>query len=93
MTGDPPRVFSDSYGLPITTHSREALHWYDQGIRGLLGFRKDTADCFLKALAFDSSFHMARSALGVSYFVEESGGRDDPGIAQSHCDAGARQGR
>lgn len=41
MASDPPIVFSDSYGLLITTRSREALHWYDQGIRGLLGFRKD----------------------------------------------------
>jgi tetratricopeptide (TPR) repeat protein len=65
-------VLSDSYGLPITTRSHEALHWYDQGIRGLLGFRKDTADCFLKALAVDPSLHMARSALGVAYFLEES---------------------
>jgi tetratricopeptide (TPR) repeat protein len=65
-------VLSDSYGLPLTTRSREAVHWYDQGARGLLGFRKDTADCFLKALTLDPSFHMARSALGVSYFLEES---------------------
>lgn len=72
MATDPPMVLADSYGLPITTRSREALHWYDQGIRGLLGFRKDTADCFLKALALDPSLHMARSALGVSYFQEET---------------------
>jgi len=41
MVSDPLRVFSDSYGLLITTRSREALHWCDQGIPGLLGFRKD----------------------------------------------------
>lgn len=72
MATDPPMVLSDSYGLPITTRSREALHWYDQGIRGLLGFRQDTAECFLKALALDPLFSMARSALGVAYFLEES---------------------
>ena len=38
MATDPPMVLSDSYGLPLTTRSREAVHWYDQGIRGLLGF-------------------------------------------------------
>jgi hypothetical protein len=42
MATNPLMVLSDSYGLPLTTRSREALHWYDQGIRGLLGFRRDT---------------------------------------------------
>lgn len=41
MATDPSMVLSDSYGLPITTRSHEALHWYGQGIRGLLGFRSD----------------------------------------------------
>jgi tetratricopeptide (TPR) repeat protein len=48
------------------------VHWYNQGLRGLLGFRKDTADCFETALALDPTFAMAHLHLGVHYFLEES---------------------
>lgn len=65
-------VLSDCYGLPITTHSREALEWYNRGVRGLLGFRQDAPDCFLKALALDPELRMAQSHLGMCYFMEES---------------------
>lgn len=63
---------TDAYGLPVTTSSREALHWYNQGLRGLLGFRKDTPECLQKAIALDPTFNLAHSALGVHYFLEES---------------------
>ena len=63
---------TDCYGLPVTTSSREALHWYNQGLRGLLGFRKDTPECLQKAVALDPAFNLAHSALGVHYFLEES---------------------
>jgi tetratricopeptide (TPR) repeat protein len=72
MTTTQPLRLSDCYGLPTTTRSREALHWYNQGIRGLLGFRRDTPDCFHKALALDPAFAMAHGHLGVHYFLEES---------------------
>lgn len=65
-------TLTDGYGLPVTTRSCEALTWYDRGIRGLLGFRKETADCFLKALEIDPDFNMAHCHLGVHYFLEES---------------------
>jgi tetratricopeptide (TPR) repeat protein len=65
-------ILSDCYGLPVTTRAREAVHWYNQGIQGLLGFRKDTPDCFHKALTFDPTFAMAYCHLGVHYFLEES---------------------
>jgi hypothetical protein len=65
---------ADCYGLPITTRSRQALHWYNQGIRGLLGFRQDTPECFETALAHDPMFAMAHLHLGVHYFLEESEG-------------------
>ena len=67
-----PLRHTDSYGLPITTRSQEAVHWYNQGIRGLLGFRSDTPDCFATALALDPTFAMAHVHLGVHYFLEES---------------------
>ena len=51
-------TFTDCYGLPVTTGSREALDWYNRGIHGLLGFHKDTAECFEKALALDPHFNM-----------------------------------
>ena len=65
-------LMSDCYGLPITTHSREALAWYNRGVRGLLGFRQDAPECFLKALALDPELKMAKSHLGMCYFMEES---------------------
>lgn len=65
-------VLSDCYGLPITTRSREAVQWYDRGVRGILGFRQDAAECFHKALALDPDFNMARSHLGMCYFMEET---------------------
>ena len=65
-------TFTDCYGLPVTTGSREALDWYNRGIRGLLGFHKDTAGCFEKALALDPQFNMARSHLGMAYFLDET---------------------
>jgi tetratricopeptide (TPR) repeat protein len=72
MATTQPIVTSDCYGLPITTRSREALEWYNRGVRGLLGFRGDAPDCFLKALDLDPEFKMARSHLGMVYFMEES---------------------
>jgi tetratricopeptide (TPR) repeat protein len=72
MTTNQSLVLSDYYGLPITTASREALEWYNRGVRGLLGFRADAAECFLKALALDPEFNMAKSHLGMVYFMEES---------------------
>jgi len=65
-------TFTDCYGLPVTTGSRGALDWYNRGIRGLLGFHKDTAECFEKALALDPHFNMARSHLGMAYFLDET---------------------
>jgi len=62
----------DGYGLPITTRSREALGWYDRGVRGLLGFRQDGTECFERALAFDPDFNLAQSHLGMCYFMDES---------------------
>lgn len=72
MTANQPLTLPDCYGLPITTHSREALEWYNRGMRGLLGFRHDAPDCFLKALALDPELNMAQSHLGMCYFMEES---------------------
>jgi len=72
MTTNQFSVLSDCYGLPITTHSREALDWYNRGVRGLLGFRQDAPECFLKALALDPALKMAQSHLGMCYFMEES---------------------
>jgi tetratricopeptide (TPR) repeat protein len=72
MATAPPLILFDCYGLPVTTRVRGALHWYNQGIQGLLGFRKDTPDCFQKALALDPTFAMAHCHLGVHYFLEES---------------------
>jgi tetratricopeptide (TPR) repeat protein len=63
---------TDCYGLPITTSSRDALDWYNRGVRGLLGFHKDTAECFEKALALDPHFNMARSHLGMAHFLDET---------------------
>ena len=65
-------ILTDCYGLPITTSSHEALDWYNRGIRGLLGFHKDTAECFERALALDPNFNMARSHLGMAYFLDET---------------------
>ncbi len=65
-------VRSDCYGLPLTTSSHEALDWYNRGVRGLLGFRQDAPECFLKALALDPALKMAQSHLGMCYFMEES---------------------
>ena len=62
----------DCYGLPITTTSREALDWYNRGVRGLLGFHKATAECFERAVALDPHFNMARSHLGMAYFLDET---------------------
>lgn len=67
-----PLAYTDAYGLPLTAPSQEAVHWYNQGIRGLLGFRQDTAECFAKALALAPTFAMAHLHLGVHYFLEES---------------------
>ena len=72
MATHQPLHLSDSYGLPITTRSPQAVHWYNQGIRGLLGFRQDTPECFKTALALDPTFAMAHLHLGVHYFLEES---------------------
>jgi tetratricopeptide (TPR) repeat protein len=72
MTTNQSLVLSDCYGLPITTHSHEALEWYNRGIHGLLGFRSDAPECFLKALALDPELKMAQSHLGMCYFMEES---------------------
>jgi hypothetical protein len=41
MATDSLMVLSASYGLLITTGSREALWCYDPRIHGFLGFRKD----------------------------------------------------
>lgn len=65
-------LLTDCYDLPITTSSREALAWYNRGIRGLLGFHKDTAECFEKALVLDPNFNMARSHLGMAHFLDET---------------------
>ncbi len=54
---------TDCYGLLVTTSSHEALDWYNRGIRGLLGFHKDTVECFERAVALDPQFNMARSHL------------------------------
>jgi len=64
--------FTDCYGLPVTTTSTEALDWYNRGVRGLLGFHKDTAECFERALALDPHFNMARSHLGMAHFLDET---------------------
>lgn len=72
MTANQSFVLSDCYGLPITAASREALDWYNRGIHGLLGFRSDAPECFLKALALDPELRMAQSHLGMCYFMEES---------------------
>ena len=72
MATHQPLMLSDCYGLPVTTHSQEAVQWFDQGLRGLLGFRKDTAQCFQHALDLDPAFNLAQSYLGVHYFLEES---------------------
>jgi len=65
-------TLTDCYDLPITTSSREARDWYNRGIRGLLGFHQDTAECFEKALALDPNFNMARCHLGMAYFLDET---------------------
>lgn len=72
MTTNQSSVMSDCYGLPITTHSREALDWYNRGVRGLLGFRQNAPECFRKALTLDPELKMAQSHLGMCYFMEES---------------------
>jgi tetratricopeptide (TPR) repeat protein len=89
MASDHVLQLSDCYGLPVTTRSHEALHWYNQGLLGLLGFRSDTPDCFEKALALDPTFTMAHCHLGVHYFLEESAEM----VARArHCFAQARTG-
>jgi hypothetical protein len=65
MATSRPQVLSDCYDLPVTTSAHEALAWFNRGIHGLLGFRKDTPDCFHKALAHDATFNMAHCYLGV----------------------------
>ncbi len=72
MATSRPQVLSDCYDLPVTTSAHEALPWFNRGIHGLLGFRKDTPDCFHKALAHDATFNMAHCYLGVHYLLEES---------------------
>ncbi len=72
MATSRPQVLSDCYDLPVTTSAHEALAWFNRGIHGLLGFRKDTPDCFHKALAHDATFNMAHCYLGVHYLLEES---------------------
>lgn len=66
------QVLPDCYGLPITTRSPEALAWYNRGIQGLLGFHKDTPECFQRALALDPTCKMASGHLGAYYLMEET---------------------
>jgi tetratricopeptide (TPR) repeat protein len=64
-------VLSDAYGLRVSTTSTAAVEAYDRGVRGLLGFGRDTIDCFREAVARDPDFALARAALAVSLYLNE----------------------
>lgn len=66
------QALPDCYGLPVTTYSSAALEWYNRGIQGLLGFHKDTPECFQRALALDPTCKMASGHLGAHYLMEET---------------------
>ncbi|MEW6299796.1 MAG: hypothetical protein AB1671_19050 [Thermodesulfobacteriota bacterium] len=72
MAARQAQVLPDCYGLPVTTHSQEALGWYNRGVQGLLGFHKDTPECFQRALALDPACKMASGHLGAYYLMEET---------------------
>src|SRR5262245_39619566 len=59
----------DAWGLPVSTSSRDAVDAYDRGLRSLLGFGADAADCFRAALDADPAFALARAALATPLYL------------------------
>jgi hypothetical protein len=64
-------VPKDSYGLPATTASPEALDAYNDGVDGILGWHRDTVPFFRNAVARDPGLALAHAGLAVGLFVEE----------------------
>jgi tetratricopeptide (TPR) repeat protein len=62
---------TDSYGLPVTTASTDALETYDHAVRSLLGWRADALPLFRAAAARDPGLALAHAGAAVCLFLEE----------------------
>ncbi len=61
----------DTYGLPLSTASRDAADAFDRGVNGLLSWDGRSVDFFREAAAGDAGLAAAHSGLAVAHFVEE----------------------
>ena len=62
---------ADAYELPVTTAVPAALDRYDAGVRGLLGWDRDTLQAFREAGAIDPGLALAHAGAAVCLFLEE----------------------
>ena len=58
-------MFSDRYGLPLSTASQAAADAFVEGVDLMLSNNPDPAACFQAAIAADEGFAMAHAALGM----------------------------
>ncbi len=65
-------MHSDSYGLPLSTASTEAVQAFDQGVTGLLSWDRRTVDFFRGCAAQDPGLAVAHAGLATALFVEEA---------------------
>ncbi len=62
---------SDSYGLPLSTASAEAVEAFYRGVAGLLSWGRRTVD-FLRAAAADPGLAAVHAGIAAALFVEEA---------------------
>ena len=62
---------TDTYGLPVTTESREALDAYTRGVEGALGWRADALELFQTATRHDPGLALAHAGAAACLFLEE----------------------
>src|SRR2546430_17678685 len=101
-----PSVRHDSYGLPVTTGSGDALEAYDRAVDGLLGWDAQALDRFRTAVTTDPGLPLAHAGAAVCLFLDErfvqarqsaqtarAAGGAQTGRARSHIQALGRLGR
>jgi tetratricopeptide (TPR) repeat protein len=62
---------TDTYGLPVTTSSREALDAYNAGVDAALGWKASALDLFQTAGRRDPGLAMAHAGAAACLFLEE----------------------
>ena len=62
---------TDTYGLPVTTSSRDALDAYLAGVEGALGWKASALESFQTATRHDPGLAVAHAGAAACLFLEE----------------------